>query len=150
MSSFFKNLASGIQKTPPVCISKERERIEIPHFHGRDAIATVRGWAQGILGPYEINETWQLRREFLHQAFGPDYRQTSNGHWLQILIEPVAAINPIRLHVAFFRIDSPAGADWRADRTLPPYTQGVNYHQRITSWDFEAGTGASYAEIWIR
>lgn len=150
MSSRFNNRASGIQRTPPVCISKERERIEIPRIKGHDAIATVRGSAADFLGSWTTNETWQLRRSALDQAFGPDYRPTSNGHWLQILLEPAAGINPITLHLAFFRADNPAGAAWRADVVLPPYHQGINYHQRITAWDFTAGVGESYAEIWIR
>lgn len=150
MSSRFNNMAAGVQKTPKVCISKERERIEIPHFKGREAIATIRGWSSDFLGTWQTNETWQFRREFLHQAFTPDYRPTTNGHWMQVLIEPLAGVNPIRLHLAFFRADNPAGAAWRADVVLPPYDQAVNYHQRITSYDFEAGTGGSYAEIWIR
>lgn len=148
MSSKFNNQAAGVFWPPPVCRSKLAEQLQDPTI-GMTAVAVISGTGIGFLGPWSVNATVRLKRTALHQEFQSGLVHDISGWWYQVLIEPLAGVQPYRLHLAFFQTDGPAPAVWRGDRIIGEFHPPTDLKINVTAWDFQAGSGVADARVWL-
>lgn len=149
MSSYFKAQAAGVFKPPAVCKSKTKEQAIARPPAGMTMVAIVAGTGIGLLGPWQVNETIRLRRFALNEQFQSNLVKSSNGWWYQVLVEPLAGINPMRLHLAFFFNDELSPAMWSGEKIMGNYSTSVQFDHRVTDWDLQFGSGQADARVWI-
>lgn len=150
MSSCFKNRAAGVQKPPPVCISKLKEQLRVIRPRNTQLALTFDASGAGLLGPWHVADTVFLVRdpgvEFWYSG-GPIWR---SGVGYEITVHPffIGPIYEVRI-VTYERPALPIVAG-EFYASMPGYEDDKPYQLNIYEWQAQTTGDRATCRMWIR
>lgn len=149
MSSYFNNRSAGVQKPPPVCISKSKEKQKATPPPGGAMVLQIDLEASSSFGPVSIHTSKEL-------VFPPG-TTFWNGEWnlsttwrLSATVQTPTDGTPVLVATSVFHLSG--GSPTLAISSfahLPPYTPGIKYDQATSDFTFILGSGSETVRIWL-
>lgn len=149
MSSHFNNRAAGVQKPPPVCISKLKEQQRVIRPKNTQLALTFDGNGNGPLGPWTLSTNVLMVRPPTTPfwATGAIAWFAGVGYVFEINPEDADPIRKVRIVI----YQQPAlpiiAAEFYND--LPGYEDDKSYQRNMYDWTAQTTDDRATARMWI-